>query len=143
VSDSPHTPANTPPAASPPKARCPHCDHDFESAEVIDEWCASCGKKIPEVILKDVRPKPHLRNPLPVPPPTREERAEAARESRVRAAGLFLMALSIVAGLICAAWAITVMLNGESLRAVTWVGMFVLVAFITGLAMLATGRIDN
>jgi hypothetical protein len=125
-----------------PSARCPHCDHVFELVEVTDEWCASCGKKIPEVILKDVRPKPHLRKPLPLPPPTREENAGTAGESRGRAVGLFLMFGGVAGGLGCLLWGVISKMSGESLTPVLWTGGLVLALFVTGLAMFTSGRVD-
>jgi len=110
--------------------------------EVTDEWCASCGKKIPEVILKDVRPKPHLRNPLPLPPPTREERAEESRESRVRAAGLFMMFGGILGGLGCLLWGVITKMNGDGLSTVILVAAPAITVFFAGLGMFASGRAD-
>jgi hypothetical protein len=123
-------------------ARCPNCDHVFAPAEVADEWCASCGKKIPEILMKDLRPRPHLRHPVPLPEPTREERAEATRESRTRAGGMLLMVLAILAGLGCLVWGVIERMNGQSYNPALWVGGVALVGFLCGLGMFATGRAD-
>jgi hypothetical protein len=122
------------------EARCPSCDHVFVSAEVAEEWCASCGKKIPEMLLKDIRPKPHLRHPVPLPEPTKEERAVAARDSRTRAVGMLVMVLAILAGLGCLVWGVIDKMNGQSYNPALWVGGVALVAFLSGLVMFASGR---
>ena len=63
--------------------RCPHCDHVFVAAEITDEWCAQCGKHIPEVLLKEIRPKPHLRHPHPMPEAPKATQDELTRETRM------------------------------------------------------------
>ena len=125
------------------ETRCPNCDHVFAPDEVVEEWCGSCGKKIPEMLLKDIRLKPHLRHPHPLPEPTRAEQAEESRESRTRAAGMLVIVLSLLGGLGCLAWGAVNRLNGESIGPVLWVGAVVLAAFLCGLGMFTTGRVDS
>ena len=120
-------------------ARCPHCDHVFDPAEVTDEWCASCGRKIPEVILKDIRPKPHLRHPHPLPEPTKDARAEGARETKVRVSGLVVMLVAILGGIAALAWGGYNRVSGGEVGAAWYVGGAAGVAFVVGLVMLNRG----
>jgi hypothetical protein len=36
------------------EVRCLYCGRAFESAEITSEWCAACGRRIPQVILDAV-----------------------------------------------------------------------------------------
>lgn len=122
---------------TPDNARCPHCDHVFVLAEITDEWCASCGKKIPEIILKDVRPKPHMRHPHPLPEPTRAERAEAGRETRLRVSGLVVMLVAILGAIAALAWGAFNQTSGSGVA--WWIGGAAGAAFVVGLVMLNSG----
>lgn len=132
-----------PPANS--NAKCPHCDHVFVPEEITDEWCAGCGKHIPEALLKEIRPKPHILHPHPhpLPEPTPAEKAEAARKSKTRAFGFLLMLFALALASVLIGWAVYCRL--ERTRAgswVVWVGGAALAVFIAGLGMLITGRRD-
>jgi hypothetical protein len=36
------------PAAAPPAFRCLHCDATPSNRELLDGWCDSCGKRLPD-----------------------------------------------------------------------------------------------
>jgi hypothetical protein len=127
------------PASARPDARCPHCDHVFDPAEITDEWCSQCGKHIPEVLLKDIRPKPHLRHPHPIPEAPKAAQAEVARETKIRLAGLVVMLVAILGGLAALAWGTINQVNGTAIGAAWWVGGAAGAAFVVGLLMLNRG----
>jgi hypothetical protein len=135
----PDSPADTRPEAR-PDAKCPHCDHVFVVAEITDEWCESCGKKIPEMLLKDIRPKPHLRHPHPLPEPTKVDRAEEAHETKVRVTGLVVILAAILLGLVALVWGGFNQASGNGIGAAWWVGGAAGVAFVVGLVMLNSGH---
>lgn len=126
--------------------RCPNCDHTFALDEITDGWCAECGKKIPEVLLKDVRPKPHIRNPHPhpLPIPTQTEHSEQSRENRIRATGLLLIVVALLLGLAAFGWGAYNRLNGAGIGVVAWVGGgSSLVVLLLGAVMLTGGRVPE
>jgi len=123
--------------------RCPNCDHIFGLDEITEGWCAECGKKIPEVLLKDVRPKPHIRNPHPhpLPTPTQAEQAAQSRDNKLRAMGLLLMVVALLLGLVAFGWGAYNRLNGASIGIAAWVGGgSSLAVLLLGAGMLALGR---
>jgi hypothetical protein len=120
--------------------RCPNCDRVFVLEEITDGWCSDCGKKIPEVILKDVRPKKRSPHPVPLPPPpTPAQQADEARETKIRVAGLVLMIVAIIDGLGALAWGTYNRINGTDIGGPVWAGGLAVVVFIVGLVMLNTG----
>lgn len=130
---------NPPPVQPRPSAKCPHCDHVFDPAEVTDEWCAQCGKHIPEVLLKEIRPKPHLRHPHPIPEPTKADQAERTHTTKVRVSGLIVMLAAILGGIAALAWGAVNKIGGGEIGAAWYVGGAAGVAFLVGLVMLNTG----
>lgn len=122
--------------------RCPHCDHVFAPDEITDEWCAQCGKHIPEMLLKDARPKPHLRNPHPhpLPPPSKETQAEMAHETKVRLAGMILMLVSVIGGVAALAWGTLNRMSGEGIGTAWWIGGAAAVLFLVGLVTFNRGE---
>lgn len=123
--------------------RCPFCDHVFVAEEITDEWCAGCGKKIPEVLLKDVRPKPHIRNPHPhpLPPPSQAALAERAHETKLRVVGLLVILGAIVLAIAAAGWGTYNEANTREIGVLPWVvGGIALAVFLAGAVMLARGR---
>jgi hypothetical protein len=126
--------------------RCPHCDHVFVLAEITEEWCAACGRKIPEVLLKDARPKPHIRNPHPhpLPVPTKEAMAEQSRETKIRLAGLSLMLLAIVLGIVALCWGTYTHMASREIGVITWIiGGISLVLFLVGVVLLNYGTVPE
>lgn len=124
--------------------RCPHCDHVFALDEITDEWCASCGKHIPEAFLKDLRPKPHLRKPHPDHPPKTPAApthapAPVTHETKVRVAGLVMMVASCLGGLAALTWGTFSRLNGSGIAGAVAVGAAAAIAFVIGLVMLNAG----
>jgi hypothetical protein len=122
---------------------CPHCDHVFDLAEITEEWCAACGRKIPEVLLKEVRPKPHIRNPHPhpLPPPTKETIAEESRETQIKLVGLLLMLAAIVLGIAALSWGTYTQMSGHAIGVITWIaGGTALLVFLVGVILLNRGR---
>jgi hypothetical protein len=125
------------------ETRCPHCDHVFVMAEITDEWCAECGKHIPEALLKDVRPKPHLRNPHPhpLPPQSKEDQVAQSHETKLRLAGLLTMLGAILVGMICAGWGVVNQMRSAEIGTGPWVGGGIaLVAFFVGVVLLNRGQ---
>lgn len=121
-------------------ARCPFCDHVFVMEEITEEWCAECGRKIPEVMLKEVRPKPHVRNPHPhpLPPPTEATLAEQDRETKIRLTGLMLILASVVLAIAAIGWGTYNEVNTHKIGVLAWViGGIALVVFLVGAVMLA------
>ena len=122
--------------------RCPSCDHVFVVDELAEGWCADCGKKIPEVVLKDARPRRRSPHPVPPPPePTPAQRAELNRESRTRFIGFLLVLVALAVGCAAGAWIAYWRLNREDAGPVAgWVGAGAVAVFLAGLGMLAAGR---
>ncbi len=127
-----------------PTARCPYCDHDFAAAEIADGWCEPCGRRIPEVVLKEVRPRPHFAPPPPPPEPTEAERAEARRTDTTRAIGAVIMILGLLVCVGAAAWiAYCRFQRADAGRAFTWIAGAGGAAFLFGLALLIDGRASD
>ena len=121
--------------------RCPHCDHVFAITEITDEWCAECGKHIPEALLKDARPKPHLRHPHPLPPQSKEDRVEQAHETKLRLGGLLLMLAGAVVGSACLVWGALNQASSGVVGTLPWLGGGVaVVLFLVGGLMLNRGE---
>ncbi|MCS6863972.1 MAG: hypothetical protein RMJ56_02715 [Gemmataceae bacterium] len=117
--------------------RCPRCDHIFTLAEILDEWCAECGKRIPEVLLKEARPKPHLRHPHPLPPPSVETQLEQSRDNALRLGGLLLMLAGLIIGLVSWGWGIYQKFSlGEVSMTAYLGGGVALVALVAGIVLM-------
>jgi hypothetical protein len=105
--------------------------------EIIEEWCGECGMRIPEVLLKEARPKPHLRHPHPLPSLPVETPAEDRQEIAMRLAGLLLLLGGIAIGLASLGWGIYRKFStGEmSLPAMVGGGVAV-VTFVAGVVLM-------
>lgn len=119
-------------------SRCPRCDHVFSLQEIIEEWCGECGMRIPEVLLKEARPKLPLRHPHPLPPPPSvETQAERSQEVATRLAGMLLLLGGIAIGLASLGWGIYRKFSSGELSLTALVGGGVaVVTFVVGVVLM-------